>query len=85
MFQCSPCSIAINLLSADKAFEIITAARHKKVDESEKVHLQIFDDLSDPTKLKATADKHGLQIANLSTYVGGELYRCEFMYLFQDY
>jgi len=72
-------------LSADKAFEIIAAAGHKKVDAHEKVHLQIFDDLCDPAELKATAAKHGLQIANLATYVGGGLYGREFMYSFHDY
>jgi len=85
MARVSTCSIALNHLSADKAFEIIADAGHKKVDPHEKVHLLIFEDLVDPVELKATADKHGLQIANLATYPGGGLYGREFMYSFHDW
>lgn len=67
----STCSICLNHLSTDMAFEIIAATGYKKVDPHEKVHFQIFEDLVDPVELKATADKHGLQIANLATYVRG--------------
>lgn len=73
MSRISACSIALNHLPAEKAFEIIAAAGYKKVDAHEKVHLQIFEDLCNPGALKAAADKNGLQIANLGTYVGGGL------------
>jgi sugar phosphate isomerase/epimerase len=85
MARVSTCSIALNHLSSDKAFEIIAAAGHPKVDPHEKVHLLIFKDLVDPVELKATADKHGLQIANLATYPGGGLYGREFMYSYHDW
>ena len=71
MFPITTCSIALNHMPAEKAFEAIAAAGYKKVDPHEKVHLQIFEDLCDPAVLKATADKNGLQIANLATYAGG--------------
>ena len=73
MARVSTCSIALNHLSAEEAFPIVAAAGHKKIDTHEKVHLLIFADLVDIEKLKATADKNGLQIANLSTYAGGGL------------
>ncbi len=69
----STCSICLNHLSAEDAFPIIAAAGYKKVDTHEKVHLQIFPDLCDIEALKETAEKNGLQIANLSTYAGGGL------------
>lgn len=69
----STCSICLNHLSAEEAFPIIRAAGYKKVDTHEKVHLQIFPDLCDIETLKETAEKNGLQIANLSTYAGGGL------------
>ena len=85
MARVSTCSIALNHLSADKAFEIIAAAGHKKVDAHEKVHFLLFEDLCDPVELKATAEKHGLLIANLATYPGGGLYGREFMYAFHKW
>jgi sugar phosphate isomerase/epimerase len=60
-------------MSAEKAFPIIAASGYKKVDTHEKIHLQIFPDLCDIENLKDTAEKNGLQIANLSTYAGGGL------------
>ena len=85
MARVSTCSIALNHLSADKAFEIIAAAGRKKVDVHEKVHFLLFEDLCDPVELKATAEKHGLLIANLATYPGGGLYGWEFMYSFHHW
>jgi len=73
MSRVSTCSIALNHLPAEKAFEIIAAAGYKKVDVHEKVHLTIFPDECDPAALKAAAEDHGLRIANLATYVGGGL------------
>lgn len=73
MSRVSACSIALNHLPADKAFEIIAAAGYKKVDIHEKVHLTIFPDECDPAALKAAAEACGLQIANLATYAGGGL------------
>lgn len=37
------------------------------------MHLSIFPDECDPAALKADAEAHGLQIANLATYAGGGL------------
>jgi len=85
MARVSTCSIALNHLSADKAFEIIAAAGHKKVDVHEKIHFLLFEDLCDPIELKATAEKHGLLIANLATYPGGGLYGRNFMYSFHGW
>jgi len=68
----STCSIALIHHSPDKAFEIIAAAGHKKVDLLEKLpHLSLFPDECDPATIKVAAEAHGLQIANLGTYVGG--------------
>jgi len=85
MARVSTCSICLNHLPADKAFEIIAAAGYKKVDVHEKVHLQIFEDLCDPKALKAAAAKHGLKIANLSTYAGGGLFGRKMMYAFHGW
>lgn len=71
MSRITTCSIALNHLLADKAFGIVATGGYKKVDVHEKVLLQISEDLCDPEEPKATADKHGLQIANLATYAGG--------------
>ncbi len=73
MSRVSTCSIALNHLPAERAFEIIAAAGYKKVDVHEKVHLSIFPNECDPAALKAAAEAHGLQIANLATYAGGGL------------
>lgn len=73
MSRVSACSIALNHLPAEKAFEIIAAAGYKKVDVHEKVHLSLFPDECDPAALKAAAEAHGLHIANLATYAGGGL------------
>jgi len=73
MSRVSTCSIALNHLPAEEAFEIIAAAGFTKVDVHEKVHLSIFPDECDPAALKAAAEAHGLQIANLATYAGGGL------------
>ncbi len=85
MARVSTCSICLNHLPADKAFEIIAAAGYKKVDVHEKVHLQIFEDLCDPDALKVAAEKHGLKIANLSTYAGGGLFGRKMMYAFHNW
>ena len=73
MSRVSTCSIALNHLPAEKAFETIAGAGYKKVDVHEKVHLSIFPDECDPAALKAAAEAHGLQIANLAAYAGGGL------------
>ena len=71
MSRVSTCSIALNHLPVEKAFEIIAAAGYKKVDVHEKVHLLLFPDECDPAALKAATEANGLQIANLATYAGG--------------
>jgi len=73
MSRVSTCSIALNGLPVEKAFEIIAAAGYRKVDVHEKVHLSLFPNECDPAALKAAAEAHGLQIANLATYAGGGL------------
>jgi len=85
MSRLSTCSIALNHLPASEAFPIIAAAGYKKVDVHEKVHFLIFEDLCDYRKLKDIADKNGLVIANLATYLGGGLYGRNMMYAFHDW
>jgi len=68
----SCCSIALIDRPWDKALEVIAAAGYRKVDLLEKPpHLSLFPDECDPSAVKAAAEAHGLQIANLGTYVGG--------------
>lgn len=69
----STCSISFNDRSADEAFAAIAVAGYTKVDVHEKVHLSLFPEECDHERLKETAEKHGLQIAGLATYVGGGL------------
>jgi sugar phosphate isomerase/epimerase len=72
MTRVSACSIALIHHPPEKAFEIIAAAGYKKVDLLEKPpHLSLFPDDCDPAVVKAAAEAHGLQIANVGTYVGG--------------
>ena len=72
MSRVSVCSIALIHHPLEKAVEIIAAAGYKKVDLLEKYpHLSLFPDECDPAAVKATVEAHGLQIANLGTYVGG--------------
>jgi len=85
MSRVSTCSIALNHLPAQKAFPIIAAAGHRKVDVHEKVHFLIFEDLCDYRELKAIADRNGLLIANLATYLGGGLHGRNMMYAFHDW
>jgi len=73
MSRVSTCSIALRHLAPEEAFAIIAAAGFAKVDLLERVpHLSLDPDEVDPAKVKAAADAHGLQIANLGTYVGGD-------------
>jgi sugar phosphate isomerase/epimerase len=68
----SVCSIALIHHSLNSAFQIIADASYRKVDLLERMpHSSLFPDECDPAVVKATAEAHGLQIANLSTYVGG--------------
>ena len=56
----------------EKACELVAGAGFKNIDVLEKMpHLSLFPEEQDPADLKAAADKHGLRIANLGTYVGG--------------
>ncbi len=55
-----------------KAMEVIASIGYKKIDLLERLpHLSVFPDQCDPAALKAAAEAHGLQIANLGTYPGG--------------
>lgn len=68
----STCSIALIHHPPEEAMRIIAEAGFEKVDLLEKLpHLSVLPYECDPATLKAAADKHGLQIANLATYVGG--------------
>jgi sugar phosphate isomerase/epimerase len=72
MSRVSTCSIALIHHPPEKAFEIIAAAGYRKVDLLERLpHLSLLPNECDPAPLKAAAEAHGLQIANLATYVGG--------------
>ncbi len=72
MSRVSTCSIALIHHPPEKAFEIIAAAGYKKVDLLERLpHLSLLPNECDPAPIKAAAEAHGLQIANLATYVGG--------------
>jgi hypothetical protein len=63
--------MAVGALPPEKAFDIIGAARYKKVDVLERVpHLSLLPEECDPAALKAAADAIGLQIANLAAYAG---------------
>jgi sugar phosphate isomerase/epimerase len=65
-------SIALIHHPPDKAFEIIAAAGYKNVDVLEKMpHLSIHSDQCDPATVKAAADKYGLRITAVNSYVGG--------------
>ena len=67
----STCSIALIHHPREKAFEIIADAGYRKVDLLERMpHSSLFPDECDPADVKAAADKYGLKIANLATYVG---------------
>jgi len=81
----STCSICLNHMSAEEAFPIIAASGYRKVDVHEKVHLQIFPDLCNIDTLLATAEKNGLQIANLATYAGGGLDGRQTAYAFHNW
>ena len=81
----STCSISLNDRSADEAFAAIAAAGYRKVDVHEKIHLTLFPEECDHDVLKETADKHGLQIAGLATYVGGGLDGRRIAYGFHDW
>ncbi|MCK5093104.1 MAG: sugar phosphate isomerase/epimerase [Spirochaetes bacterium] len=79
----STCSIALMHHPPERAFEIIAAAGYKKVDLCERLpHFSIFPYECDPAVIKAAAEAHGLQIANLATYVGGgqESRRAQWVY-----
>lgn len=72
MSRISTCSIALIDRPPEKAIEIIAAAGYRKVDVLEKLpHLSLLPHECDPMALKAAAETHGIQIANLATYVGG--------------
>ena len=81
----STCSISLNDRSADEAFAAIAAAGYRKVDVHEKIHLTLFPEECDHEALKETADKHGLRIAGLATYVGGGLDGRRIAYGFHDW
>jgi len=65
-------SIALIKHSPDDAFRMIAGAGFKNVDVLEKMpHLSIHADECDPANVKAAADKHGLRITAVNSYVGG--------------
>ena len=65
-------SIALIEYPPDEAFAMIAAAGFKNVDVLEKMpHLSIHPDECDPATVKAAADKHGLRISAVNSYVGG--------------
>jgi sugar phosphate isomerase/epimerase len=65
-------SIALIHHTPETAFELIAAAGYKNTDVLEKApHMSIHPDEFDLDILKAAAEKHGLGIPWLNTYVGG--------------
>jgi sugar phosphate isomerase/epimerase len=81
----STCSIALNDRSADRAFAAIADAGYTKVEVHEKVHFSLFPDECDHVALKETAQRHGLQISGLATYVGGGLDGREIAFGYHDW
>jgi sugar phosphate isomerase/epimerase len=74
MSRVSVWSGALTDRSPEKAMEVLASIGYKKIDLLEKLpHLSLFPDECDPAALKAAAEAHGLQIANLATYPGGGL------------
>jgi sugar phosphate isomerase/epimerase len=65
-------SIALIKYPPGEAFEMIAAAGFKNVDVLERMpHLSIHPELCDPATVKAAAEKHGLRISAVNSYVGG--------------
>ena len=65
-------SIALLKHPVDVAFGMIAAAGYKNVDVLEKMpHLSLHADECDPVTVKAAAEKHGLHISAVNSYVGG--------------
>ena len=68
-FSC--CSIALRHLEVDAALAVIAEAGFAKVDLLQRPpHLSLDPNESDPEAILRAAQAHGLQIANLGTYVG---------------
>lgn len=68
----SCCTYALVHRSAEEPMKIVADARFKKIDLLGKApHLSLDPSETDLTKIKLLAQTHGLQIANLGTYVGG--------------
>jgi sugar phosphate isomerase/epimerase len=65
-------SIALIKYPPEEAFRMIAEAGFKNVDVLEKMpHLSIHPDECDPVKVKEAADKAGLRIMAVNSYVGG--------------
>jgi sugar phosphate isomerase/epimerase len=65
-------SIALIKHPPEEAFAMIAAAGFKNVDVLERMpHLSIHQDECDPATVKAAAEKHGLRISAVNSYVGG--------------
>ena len=71
MRRVSACTIPFLEEPLETALDAIAAAGFGKIDLLERLpHLSLDPEESDPVAVKAAADDHGLQIANLGTYVG---------------
>lgn len=67
----SACSYAVRDLPLERALDVIAAAGFRKVDLLERAtHFSLDPRACDPAAVKAAAERRGLRIANLATYVG---------------
>jgi len=68
----SCCTYALVHRSAEETMKLVADAGFKKIDLLGKApHLSLDPSETDPIKIQSLAQTHGLQIANLGTYVGG--------------
>lgn len=65
-------SIALIKYPPDQAFKMIAEAGYRNVDVLEKMpHFSIHPEQCDPAEVLAAAEKAGLRITNINSYVGG--------------
>lgn len=68
----SCCTYALVHRSAEETMKIVADAGFKKIDLLGKApHLSLDPAETDPVQIQSLAQKYGLQMANLGTYVGG--------------
>jgi len=71
MSRVSTCTYPLQDRTAEEAIKVVAEAGFRKVDLLGKLpHLSLDPAACDPEAIKAAAEKYGVQIANLGTYVG---------------